>query len=164
MDWCRLSGFQYISVVEKANHECSVSAAVNLTISSFHFINLHANSSNFNSNHHMTWLCRVVLYYSSHNHASNSTLQIDFECDNFNWTSRWGSFGDPDGVYKGVEMLRVYEMALRTWSDWLEVHVNRKKTQLFFVSMSPTHERYPHQHNKLSYFFIAHDHIHNHIH
>lgn len=53
----------------------------------------------------------------------------------------WGSFGDPDGVYKGVEMLRVYEMALRTWSDWLEVHVNRNKTRLFFVSMSPTHER-----------------------
>ncbi|RDX78094.1 Protein trichome birefringence-like 34 [Mucuna pruriens] len=55
--------------------------------------------------------------------------------------ARWGSFEDPDGVYKGVEMLRVYEMALRTWSDWLEVHVNRTKTHLFFVSMSPTHER-----------------------
>lgn len=53
----------------------------------------------------------------------------------------WGSFGDPDGVYKRVEMVRVYEMALRTWSDWLEVHVNRSKTQLFFVSMSPTHQR-----------------------
>ncbi|KAL1321782.1 hypothetical protein HN51_066670 [Arachis hypogaea] len=53
----------------------------------------------------------------------------------------WGTFGDPNGVYKKVEMLRVYEMALRTWSDWLEVHVNRNKTQLFFVSMSPTHER-----------------------
>jgi len=70
------------------------------------------------------------------------TLQIDFDCDKF--TSRWGSFGDPDGIYKKVEMLRVYEMALRTWSDWLEVHVNRKKTHLFFVSMSPTHVRYTH--------------------
>ncbi|MED6211969.1 hypothetical protein PIB30_078640 [Stylosanthes scabra] len=55
--------------------------------------------------------------------------------------ARWGTFGDPNGVYKKVEMLRVYEMALRTWSDWLEVHVDRNKTQLFFVSMSPTHER-----------------------
>ncbi|XP_019450361.1 PREDICTED: protein trichome birefringence-like 34 [Lupinus angustifolius] len=53
----------------------------------------------------------------------------------------WGSFEDPNGVYKKVEMLRVYEMALRTWSEWLEVHVNRNKTKLFFVSMSPTHER-----------------------
>ena len=39
-------------------------------------------------------------------------------------------------------MPRAYEMALNTWSDWLEVHVNRSKTQVFFVSMSPTHERY----------------------
>jgi hypothetical protein len=58
---------------------------------------------------------------------------------------RWGSFESPhDAIYKKVEMLRVYEMAMRTWSDWLEVHVNRTKTQLFFVSMSPTHERYLH--------------------
>jgi len=69
------------------------------------------------------------------------TLQIHFDCDKF--TSRWGSFGDPDGIYKKVKMLRVYEMALRTWSDWLEVHVNRNKTRLFFVSMSPIHKRYP---------------------
>ncbi|KAJ1419302.1 PMR5 N-terminal domain [Sesbania bispinosa] len=53
----------------------------------------------------------------------------------------WGSFGDPDGVYKKVPMVRVYEMALRTWSDWLEVHINRNKTQLFFASMSPTHQK-----------------------
>ncbi|KAI5392108.1 variant 2, Protein trichome birefringence-like 34 [Lathyrus oleraceus] len=53
----------------------------------------------------------------------------------------WGSFGDPNGVYKKVRMVRVYEMALSTWSDWLEVHINRNKTQLFFVSMSPTHQR-----------------------
>lgn len=55
---------------------------------------------------------------------------------------RWGSFGSSDGIYKEVEMPRVYEMALKTWSDWLEVHVNPNKTQLFFVSMSPTHQRY----------------------
>ncbi|KAF7845272.1 protein trichome birefringence-like 34 [Senna tora] len=53
----------------------------------------------------------------------------------------WGSFDDAEGIYKGVEMVRVYEMALRTWSDWLEVHVNPNRTQVFFVSMSPIHER-----------------------
>ncbi|KAK4782720.1 hypothetical protein SAY86_007094 [Trapa natans] len=53
----------------------------------------------------------------------------------------WGSFGSPDGIYKDVTMPRAYEMALNTWSQWLEVHVNRSKTELFFVSMSPTHER-----------------------
>nr|GMD43228.1 protein trichome birefringence-like 34 [Ipomoea batatas] len=55
----------------------------------------------------------------------------------------WGSFDDErsDGIYKEVEMVRSYEMALKTWSDWLEIHVNRSKTQLFFISMSPIHER-----------------------
>ncbi|XAR68769.1 hypothetical protein NMG60_11000132 [Bertholletia excelsa] len=53
----------------------------------------------------------------------------------------WGSFDNPDGIYKEVEMLRSYEMALKTWSDWLDIHVDRNKTQLFFMSMSPVHER-----------------------
>ncbi|KAI3819103.1 hypothetical protein L1987_12926 [Smallanthus sonchifolius] len=30
---------------------------------------------------------------------------------------RWGSFQDENGIYKEVEMLRSYEMALKTWSD-----------------------------------------------
>ncbi|KAK9073034.1 hypothetical protein SSX86_007356 [Deinandra increscens subsp. villosa] len=53
----------------------------------------------------------------------------------------WGSFEDKNGIYKEVEMLRSYELALKTWSEWLEIHVNRTKTRLFFMSMSPTHER-----------------------
>ncbi|XP_021769652.1 protein trichome birefringence-like 34 [Chenopodium quinoa] len=53
----------------------------------------------------------------------------------------WGTFESPDGVYKDVEMLKGYEMALRTWSDWLEIHVNHSKTQIFWMSLSPTHER-----------------------
>ncbi|CAH9146878.1 unnamed protein product [Cuscuta epithymum] len=53
----------------------------------------------------------------------------------------WASVGDRDGVYKNVDMVRSYEMALKTWSDWLEIHINRSKTQIFFISMSPIHER-----------------------
>ncbi|XAR73702.1 hypothetical protein NMG60_11007765 [Bertholletia excelsa] len=52
-----------------------------------------------------------------------------------------GSFGSPDGIYEEVEMLRAYEMALRTWSDWLERHVDGTRTKLFFISTSPTHNR-----------------------
>ncbi|CAA7389376.1 unnamed protein product [Spirodela intermedia] len=51
----------------------------------------------------------------------------------------WGSFDSGDGIYKEVGMLRSYELALRTWSEWLEFHVDRSRTQLFFVSVSPTH-------------------------
>ncbi|KAH7842529.1 hypothetical protein Vadar_006434 [Vaccinium darrowii] len=50
-----------------------------------------------------------------------------------------GSFEDP--VYKEVKMLRCYKMALQTWSKWLDTHINRTKTQLFFVSSSATHSR-----------------------
>lgn len=53
--------------------------------------------------------------------------------------NRWGSFQDNDGIYKEIEILRAYELALKTWSDWLEFNVDPLKTQLFFVSMSPTH-------------------------
>lgn len=55
---------------------------------------------------------------------------------------RWGSFGSPDGIYKMVQGPRAYEMALNTWSDWLQVHINKSKTQVFFVSMSPTRDRW----------------------
>lgn len=56
-------------------------------------------------------------------------------------STRWGSFGSPNAMHKVVKMPLAYEMALNTWSDWLETHVNRSKTLLFFVSMSPSHEK-----------------------
>lgn len=55
---------------------------------------------------------------------------------------RWGSFEDKNGIYKEVALRRSYELALQTWSDWLETQIDRAKTKLFFISMSPTHERY----------------------
>ncbi|KAL7231220.1 hypothetical protein ACSBR2_009478 [Camellia fascicularis] len=33
------------------------------------------------------------------------------------------------------------KLKVLTWSDWLDIHINRTKTKLFFTSMSPTHER-----------------------
>ncbi|KAK9154036.1 hypothetical protein Sjap_001516 [Stephania japonica] len=56
-------------------------------------------------------------------------------------TMIWGSFEDAEhGIYKEVPMLRSYEMALKTWSDWVEIHVNHTKTKMFFIGMSPTHQ------------------------
>ncbi|KAI7997390.1 Protein trichome birefringence-like 34 [Camellia lanceoleosa] len=52
-----------------------------------------------------------------------------------------GSFESPNQVYQEVNMLQCYKMALKTWSNWLDTHVNRTKTQLFFVSMTATHSR-----------------------
>ncbi|KAK6943439.1 Trichome birefringence-like, N-terminal domain [Dillenia turbinata] len=66
--------------------------------------------------------------------------------DSYLWWPRskmkalWGEFDSPEGIYKEVQMPRCYEMALQTWSNWLEIHVNRSRTRVFWVSMSPTHE------------------------
>ncbi|KAL5550742.1 hypothetical protein UlMin_000918 [Ulmus minor] len=90
---------------------------------------------------------RIVRVQAIEKHAKHWTNADILVFNSYLWWRRpkmkvlWGSFDRSDGIYKDVRMLRVYEMALKTWSDWLEVHVNTNKTQLFFVSMSPIHER-----------------------
>ncbi|XP_062209470.1 xylan O-acetyltransferase 14-like [Phragmites australis] len=56
----------------------------------------------------------------------------------------WGSFEAPAegarrAVYEVTDSLRAFELATKTWSEWLELHVDRARTRLFFMSMSPTH-------------------------
>ncbi|OVA07841.1 PMR5 N-terminal domain [Macleaya cordata] len=88
---------------------------------------------------------RIVRAQAIEKHAIHWTDADILVFNSYLWWRRpkmkvlWGSFGSPNGMYKEIEMLRSYEMALKTWSDWLEIHVNHTKTQLFFVSMSPTH-------------------------
>ncbi|KAK3032859.1 hypothetical protein RJ639_037036 [Escallonia herrerae] len=90
---------------------------------------------------------RIVRAQSIEKHAKYWTDADILVFNSYLWWRRsnmkvlWGSFEESDGVIKEVEMLRSYEMAIKTWSDWLEFHINRSKTQLFFTSMSPTHER-----------------------
>ncbi|RZC86012.1 hypothetical protein C5167_026689 [Papaver somniferum] len=56
----------------------------------------------------------------------------------------YGSFEKPnEGIYKDLGMVGNFEVALKTWSDWLENHINRTKTQLFFNSITPTHDWAP---------------------
>ncbi|BFG36488.1 hypothetical protein CerSpe_227620 [Prunus speciosa] len=89
---------------------------------------------------------RIVRAQAIEKHARHWTDADVLVFNSYLWWRRsqmnvlWGSFESQDGIYKNLKMLRVYEMALKTWSDWLEVHVNRTKTKLFFVSMSPTHQ------------------------
>ncbi|XP_050224383.1 protein trichome birefringence-like 34 isoform X2 [Mercurialis annua] len=79
--------------------------------------------------HARHWIDSDILVFNSYLWWRRSQMKV-----------LWGSFDSPDGVYKFVKMPRVYEMALKTWSDWLEVHIDPSRQQLFFVSMSPTHE------------------------
>ncbi|CAH8265172.1 unnamed protein product [Arabidopsis lyrata] len=90
---------------------------------------------------------RIVRIQSIEKHARHWTNSDIIVFNSYLWwrmphiKSLWGSFEKLDGIYKEVEMVRVYEMALQTLSQWLEVHVNPNLTKLFFMSMSPTHER-----------------------
>ncbi|MBA0742913.1 hypothetical protein Gogos_015922 [Gossypium gossypioides] len=90
---------------------------------------------------------RIVRVEAIEKHARHWTDADILIFNTYLWWRRrqmkvlWGSFEIPeDGIYKPVKLPRVYEMALQTWARWLEVHVNRNKTLLFFMSMSPTHE------------------------
>ncbi|KAJ0983868.1 hypothetical protein J5N97_002224 [Dioscorea zingiberensis] len=88
---------------------------------------------------------RIVRAQSIEKHAKHWTDADILVFNSYLWWRRptmkvlWGSFEDKDGVYKEIEILRSYELALKTWSEWLEFNVDPLKTQLFFVSMSPTH-------------------------
>ncbi|XP_060202486.1 protein trichome birefringence-like 34 [Lycium barbarum] len=90
---------------------------------------------------------RIVRANSIEKHGSRWTNADFIVFNTYLWWRRphikvlWGSFERSDGIYKEVKMLRSYEMALKAWADWLEIHVNRTKTKLFFMSMSPVHER-----------------------
>lgn len=92
---------------------------------------------------------RIVRANAIEKHAMHWTDADILVFNSYLWWRRpelrvlWGTFEklESEGILKEVEMLRSYEMALKTWADWLEFHVNRTKTQLFLVSMSPTHER-----------------------
>lgn len=53
--------------------------------------------------------------------------------------NRYGSFEDGDAVLEEVEMFEGFEVALKSWSQWLERNLNNTDKRLFFVSLSPTH-------------------------
>ncbi|KAL7136108.1 hypothetical protein ABFS83_10G007200 [Erythranthe nasuta] len=89
---------------------------------------------------------RTVRIKSIEKHARHWTDADILIFNSFMWwlepnmTILWGSFGSSDAIFERVETnLRLYEMALNTWSDWLEININRTKTKLFFMSLSPYH-------------------------
>ncbi|KAG8377071.1 hypothetical protein BUALT_Bualt09G0130100 [Buddleja alternifolia] len=88
----------------------------------------------------------VVRIKAIETHARHWTDADMLIFDSFAWwahakrTLLWGSFNSSDAIYKTVETrYRPYEMSLNTWSDWLEFHIDRTRTKLFFMSLSPMH-------------------------
>uniref|UniRef100_A0A0E0KKQ4 Uncharacterized protein n=1 Tax=Oryza punctata TaxID=4537 RepID=A0A0E0KKQ4_ORYPU len=104
---------------------------------------------------------RIVRAASINKHAAHWTHADVLVFNSYLWWQRpamkvlWGSFdnpaaaavamaaeeGDKYAVSKVIGSLRAYELAVRTWADWMEFHVDHARTQLFFMTMSPTHLR-----------------------
>ncbi|KAK6943190.1 PC-Esterase [Dillenia turbinata] len=95
---------------------------------------VESNADDLWSHHNIT--NRIVRIQAIENHAKHWTDADAIVFGTYLWWRYptihvlWGSFNRSDGIYKDVEMLRCYEMALQTWSDWLEIQINRSKTQL----------------------------------
>jgi hypothetical protein len=53
----------------------------------------------------------------------------------------WGSSSSfqQAAAFEVTDSLRAFELSIATWAEWLERHVDRARTRLFFTSMSPTH-------------------------
>ncbi|KVH94883.1 PC-Esterase [Cynara cardunculus var. scolymus] len=79
-------------------------------------------------------------------HAKNWVDADILVFDSYTWwlepnmTLLWGSFENPNRTSIESGRVRRYEMALKTWSNWLDAHLNRSKTRIFFISLSPDHK------------------------
>ncbi|KAI7997391.1 Protein trichome birefringence-like 34 [Camellia lanceoleosa] len=95
--------------------------------------------------HHVQY--RIVRIQAIEKHARHWTDADILVFDSYIWWLEdtikvlWESSENGNGTLEQVEMVRRYEMGLKTWADWLENHVNHTTTKLFFVSMSPSHLR-----------------------
>ncbi|CAA2969895.1 trichome birefringence-like 34 [Olea europaea subsp. europaea] len=86
---------------------------------------------------------RIVRVKAIEKHARHWTDADILVFDSFAWWLEPKMTILPDGIYKQAEMkLRGYEMALNTWSDWLDIHINRTRTKMFFMGLSPHHSSY----------------------
>ncbi|KAJ1254581.1 hypothetical protein BS78_01G033900 [Paspalum vaginatum] len=86
--------------------------------------------------HAKSWTDADVLVFNSYLWWRRPTMKV----------LRSGSFeaaaaadGAHRAAYEVTDRLRAFEMAMQTWSEWLELHVDRARTRLFFTSISPTH-------------------------
>ncbi|CAN1820582.1 Protein trichome birefringence-like 34 [Linum perenne] len=141
----RLRNKRLVYVGDSLNRGQWVSMEYNATIEFYWAPLLVESNSDDPINHRIP--DRLVRVQGIEKHAKYWTDADILVFNSYLWWRRaemkalWGSFANPDdSIVKEVKMPRVYEMALQTWADWLEVHVNRTKTQLFFVSISPTHQ------------------------
>ncbi|XP_042056315.1 protein trichome birefringence-like 34 [Salvia splendens] len=86
----------------------------------------------------------TIRFQSIEKHGRNWINADVLIFDTFAWwtvpdiTLLWGSLENSNAIYKQVKMsVREYEVALNTWSEWVEFQVDRNRTKIFFMSASP---------------------------
>ncbi|KAI3676238.1 hypothetical protein L1987_85840 [Smallanthus sonchifolius] len=79
--------------------------------------------------HARNWVNADILVFNSYLWWGTPTLKI-----------LYGSLADSK-KYKIVGNHDGYEMVLAKWSNWLTTHINHRKTQSYFMSMTATHRR-----------------------
>ncbi|KAJ3684091.1 hypothetical protein LUZ61_013255 [Rhynchospora tenuis] len=90
---------------------------------------------------------RIMRAYKIESHAKNWMDADIIVFNSYLWWKKpgmkmkifYGTFEDGDAVLEQVEMFEGFEVALKSWSQWLERNLNNTDKRMFFVSLSPTH-------------------------
>ncbi|PUZ36373.1 hypothetical protein GQ55_9G032800 [Panicum hallii var. hallii] len=88
--------------------------------------------------HARRWADADVLVFNSYLWWRRPTMKV-LRRGSFEAAANAAAEGAHRAAYEVTDSLRAFELSIRTWSEWLELHVDRARTQLFFTSMSPTH-------------------------
>ncbi|KAJ3680889.1 hypothetical protein LUZ60_015378 [Juncus effusus] len=80
--------------------------------------------------HAKNWMNADILVFNSYLwwRKPNMKMQVLYD-----------PFGEDRWTYTEVEMREGFQLALDTWSNWLQFNTNTSEKQIFFVSLSPTH-------------------------
>ncbi|KAF3453973.1 hypothetical protein FNV43_RR04415 [Rhamnella rubrinervis] len=80
--------------------------------------------------------------------SGNGNAWLNADVLSFNtghWWSHQGSLQGWDYMesggkyYRDMDRVTAMEKGLRTWAEWVDTHIDRSRTRVFFLSISPTH-------------------------
>lgn len=58
----------------------------------------------------------------------------------FGFGCRWDYYQVGDKIYRDMERMDAYKIAMTTWAKWVDAYVDPKKTQVFFQGVSAVHD------------------------
>jgi len=55
---------------------------------------------------------------------------------------RWDYIELGSKYYQDMDRLAALERGMRTWANWVDSNVDRSRTKVFFLGISPSHTKY----------------------